>query len=58
MSGQNFVDEDIESESASSSFSSKRLKTLKTDPSSSDQVVPHSKTPVEEEVTECISAAK
>lgn len=58
MSGQNFVDEDIESERASSSFSSKRLKTLKTDPSSSDQVVPHSKTPVEEEVTECISAAK
>ncbi|XP_011017197.1 PREDICTED: uncharacterized protein LOC105120623 [Populus euphratica] len=58
MSGQNFVDEDIEGERASSSFSSKRLKSLKTDTSSSDQVVPHGKTPVEEDVTECISAAK
>lgn len=39
MSGQNFVDEDIEGERASSSFSSNRLKTLKADPSSSDQVI-------------------
>ncbi|CAK7347543.1 unnamed protein product [Dovyalis caffra] len=59
MSDQNFVDEDIKGEKASSSFSSKRIKTLKTDSLSSDQVVPHSKPPVAEEVTdECISAAK
>ncbi|KAJ6391171.1 hypothetical protein OIU77_025206 [Salix suchowensis] len=55
MSGQNFVDEDIKGVKASSSFSSKRVKT---DPSSSDQVVPHSNPPAAEEVTECISAAK
>ncbi|KAJ6722391.1 COLD REGULATED PROTEIN 27 [Salix koriyanagi] len=60
MSDQNFVDEDIKSEKASSnSLSSKQMKTLKTDASSSDQVVPHSKPPVAEDVTkECISAAK
>lgn len=59
MSDQNFVDEDIKGEKASSSLSSKKMKTLKTDASGSDQVVPHGKPPVAEEVTEeCISAAK
>lgn len=39
MSDQNFVDEDIKGEKASSSLSSKTLKTLKTDASGSDQVI-------------------
>ncbi|KAJ6973905.1 hypothetical protein NC653_034049 [Populus alba x Populus x berolinensis] len=59
MSDQNFVDEDIKGEKASSSLSSKKMKTLKTDASGSDQVVPHGKPPVAEEVTEeCTSAEK
>ncbi|XP_073260288.1 cold-regulated protein 27 isoform X2 [Populus alba] len=39
MSDQNFVDEDIKGEKASSSLSSKKMKTLKTDASGSDQVI-------------------
>jgi uncharacterized protein YccT (UPF0319 family) len=39
VSDQNFVDEDIKGEKASSSLSSKKMKTLKTDASGSDQVI-------------------
>ncbi|KAJ8771763.1 hypothetical protein K2173_027994 [Erythroxylum novogranatense] len=45
VSDQNFVDRDVETEKASNSCCSKRMRTSRADASSSDQVVPNGKPP-------------
>ncbi|GAV85225.1 hypothetical protein CFOL_v3_28663 [Cephalotus follicularis] len=59
VSDQNFFDEDVEGKMASDICSSRKMKPLITDCSGSDQVVPHSKPPITEDVSEnCISSAR